>query len=87
MVNCVDRGDCSVQSKVWYSHEEQHVAPFKVRAFCPAAGSALAVTALPELWGRSPHLAREELHLGCAVGQCLLPVLPGLGNKNDRRIR
>lgn len=52
-----------MQSEVWM-HEEQHVLPFKVRALRPAAASAPAVTALPELWDRSSHLARGELQVG-----------------------
>ena len=74
-----------MQSNVRCLHEEQHVALFKVGALCPAAASALAVTALPELWGRSPRLARGELQVGWAVGQRVLPVLPGPSDRDPQK--
>lgn len=74
-----------MQSKVGYLRTEQYVAPFKVGALRPTAASARAVTALPEWWDRSPHLARGDLQVGRAVGQRVLPGLPGATDRDPQK--
>lgn len=74
-----------MQSEAGYLRKEQHGAPFKVGALRPAAASARAVSALPELWDRGPHLARGHLQVGRAVGQRVLPGLPGVTDRDPQK--